>query len=446
MRMSRFPMWVVMTAGYLLGGRAFSYVGISPLFVGEAYLLVQVLWNRHNWIGRFVGSVLRPDLLSMAIFLHLLWGLIEIIRSLFLGRALVEVLRTAAFNYYPIYVVIGVMIGKEITMQTYIKSWKLIVILATVYVLVDPILSLGDSWGIGPAMPPVITLAMIALWRHFEKWKTRYILLAVTIFPVFFRGAHGHRSWMLGLVVGLIAIAIAKPERLVRWIIITLTATVVLLIVGPLIPGPEGTAPPLDPVVQLGRAVSGNAPDLAVRIVKWRGYPTEAESIRSDAGTAEWRKAIWSGAIRSMNTFPLQMLGRGEGVSIGDLTPDGQDIHTPHNILIYSLLYTGWVGLIIFSLLLVALFREAYRLTNPDLRALSLAIILAVTEMTISGNLLETPFGAIPFYLICGVAFGLGRRKATPGVRPIRRAYQFMPESLWAQPTWQPDLHANIER
>ena len=434
-------MWAVLVGGYLLLGRPFSYLGISPLFIGEAYLLIQILWNRHNWLGRFVNDVARLELLSFAIFLHLAWGLVEVFRALYMHRPMIDVFRTTAFNYYPLYCLIGIMIGKEISLQTYLKIWKYIVILATVQILVEPVLNLWDSFGVEMPMPPLFTMAIICLWEYFAAWKTLYVLLAVSMLPDFFQGAHGHRSWVLGLLAGLISIAASKPKLFLKWVMISLGGFTVLMFVGPLIPGPEGSSPPLDPVVQIAHILASHDPNLAIKIVKWRHYGNEVSSIKDEEGTAVWRKAIWQGALNSLNTLELQVMGIGEGVSLQGITPDGQDIHTPHNISIYCLYYTGWIGLIIFTFLMFALLHAARQIRNPALRKQLIATILVAIVITMTGNLLEAPFGAIPFYLICGVIIGLGRREAAAKRMPQFRSYRLMdhplePEPSLAQPAW----------
>jgi hypothetical protein len=421
-----FPMWGVLVGGYLAYGRPFAFWGVPPLFVGEAYLMVMLLWNRNNWLGRFVNGFFKFELVSTAVFLHLTWGIVEVFRSLFLRRSMIEVFRTAAFNYYPLYIMIGIMIGREISMKTYVKVWKYIVIVMIVHVLLDPVFNLSEAHGYNMPMPPIVTLAMIALWDYFAAWKTRHILLAVSIFPDFFQSEHGHRSWVLGLLAGLIAIAASKPKLLLKWAMISFGGLMFLMIVGPLIPGPHGTTPPLDPVVQIAHIVASYNPNLAIRMMKWRGYKSEEDAIRLEQGTADWRKTIWAGALHDLKTIDLQLMGEGEGVSLQKIMPNGEDIHTPHNISIYCLYYTGWVGLGIFAFLIFALLHAAWRLRNEALRKQLIATILAVVVITMTGNLLEAPFGAIPFYLICGVAIGIGRREAAATPKPRKRSYRLM--------------------
>jgi hypothetical protein len=421
-----FPMWGVLVGGYLAVGRPFAFLGVAPLFIGEIYLMVMVLWNRNNWLGKFINGFFHFELICSAVFLHLAWGIFEIFRSLYLRHPVIEVFRTAAFNYYPLYCVIGLMIGKEISIQTYYKVWKYIVIVASIHILLDPVFKLSEGLGYNMPMPPVITLAIIALWDYFKTWKTRYILLAVSIFPDFFQSEHGHRSWVLGLLAGLVALAASKPKLLLKWAMISFGGLMFFMIVGPLIPGPNGTTPPLDPVVQIAHILASSNPDLAVKLMKARGYKSEVDDIRGEEGTAQWRKSIWAGIFRELNTLDLQLMGEGEGESLQKVTPNGEDIHTPHNISMYCIFYTGWIGLGIFTFLIYALFHTAWRLRNPALRMQLVATILAVVVITMTGNLLEAPFGAIPFYLICGVAIGIARREASMVRKPRRKSFRLM--------------------
>ena len=66
-RLPRFPMWAVLVAGYIAFSRGFAYIGIAPLFIGEAYLGYAILKNSRNWTGRFVNGFLRMRILPLAI-------------------------------------------------------------------------------------------------------------------------------------------------------------------------------------------------------------------------------------------------------------------------------------------------------------------------------------------------------------------------------------------
>jgi hypothetical protein len=412
MRLRRFPMWVVILAGYLAFDRTFAYVGVPPLYIGEAYLSFKVLQNSRNWVSRFVSDTFRFRLLPLAIALHMSWGIIEVARSWFMGRSIIESMRTAAFNYYPLYLLIGIALGWGVTMQSFVRLMKIVIVVCALRTLLEFVYP-----GLGVAVNITVTpIIIIAMWNRLSDWKWRVPCLIITIFPIFFHGTHGRGS-VLGLLAGIIATLLSNPARLLRWGMASLGAVIVLFFVGPLIPGPSGGAPPLDPVVQVARIIASDHPNTAIRIIKWRvhgkvtgAYLDELDNLIGARGTASWRQVIWKNAMRSLNTPTKLAMGQGEATSLAGMTPDGQDIHTPHNITIYCIYYTGWVGMFIFFLLIFAIWNTGMHLGFAEMRALYSAVFWSTLLVAITGNCLETPFGAIPLYLLLGVIVGIDRR------------------------------------
>lgn len=412
MRISRFPMWAVLVIGYLTFGREFAYLGVPPLYIGEAYLGFKVLQNTGNWLSRFANDCLRGRLLPLAIGLHLVWGVIEVGRSWNMGRPLFEALRTAAFNYYPLYVLIGIVIGQTVSLPRFIRFMKVLTVVYAARIVLQLFMPVfGEQINI--ALLPVM---LIALWSKLEDWKWRYPLLLISGYPLFFGGTHGRGS-MLGFVAGLVAVSLASWSRFLQWSTIGISLATLMMFIGPLIPGPQGGGPPLDPLVQISRVIASDHPNLAMKIIKWRlggkttgGYEDELHNLQGARGTAAWRQGIWQNAMKSLNTNTLLAMGQGEATSLADVTPDGQDIHTPHNISIYCIYYTGWIGLLIFFLFLFGLWSTGQHFRSRELNGLFAGIFWCSLMIAITGNFLETPFGAIPTYLLFGLVIGMDRR------------------------------------
>jgi hypothetical protein len=430
----------VLLAGYLAFSRDFSYLGIPPIYIGEAYLFFKIVQNSRNWVSRFVNDALRLRCLPTAIALHLIWGILEVGRSWYIGRGLLMSLRTAAFNYYPLYALIGISIGSALTKPAFLRVLKLVIVTFAVRTLIAEILRLAQISAPGSAA--IVPIIMLTMWGQLRNWKWRYPLLLICTYQVFF-GSHHGRGALLGLLAGILAIALSSWSRFVRFCMGAAGALILLMFVGPLIPAPSGGGPPLDPVVQVARVIASEHPDAAIRMIKWRAngkltgeYADEMDNLIGARDTAMWREQIWKNAMHKLNTPSLRLMGNGEAMSLQDLTPDGQDIHTPHNISIYAIYYTGWVGLGTFFFLMFALWREAQHLVDPRLRVLALATIWSSLLITLTGNFMEAPFGAIPFYLLVGVIIGLDRPKLPSTRGPNRpRVRQQLDETLrWAPP------------
>jgi hypothetical protein len=98
-----------------------------------------------------------------------------------------------------------------------------------------------------------------------------------------------------------------------------------------------------------------------------------------------------------------------------------RDIRTPHNVFFYALAYGGWTGVLVFfgfHFALGALQWRVFRLTGQPFGFLAWLLILLAA---LFGNVYETPFGAVPAYLIAGMAaapiiqFHEGGNDDTPG-------------------------------
>ena len=430
-----FPMWAVLVGGYTCFGRDFAYLGIAPLFIGEAYLGYSILRNLRNWTGRFLNDCFRLKMLPLAIMMHMMWGITEVIRASLLGRSLLQAIRTAAFNYYPLFLLIGIAVGWSLTLPYLLRVLKYIIVIFGFRAIGT---MLGMDW-MSPANCAIAAVFTIAIWNELKGWKLRVPFLVLALIPVFFTGLHG-RGTVLGLVAGVVAVAASSWKRLMQSIVIGIGGTMLMFVVGPLIPGPNGGAPPLDPVVQVARS-------------SWRPVNRILQFASSSGGRADASPGVtgesWtifsmpaerqcgvspSGEMPSMSSRPpsLRLLGKGEAVSIADLTPDGADIHTPHNITIYCIYYTGYIGLAIFFLMLAAIWYRGTQLNFRTLRTLYSASFWCTLLVAVTGNFLEAPFGAIPFYLLQGVLIGLDQ-KMTAEARYARRVQAEWEREEWAQ-------------
>jgi hypothetical protein len=105
----------------------------------------------------------------------------------------------------------------------------------------------------------------------------------------------------------------------------------------------------------------------------------------------------------------MLLIGPGYGYLLRNLVnylKDLGEIRTPHNVFFYALGYSGWVGVVLFFSLQAtvgSLVWRAYRLTGQPF---GLAFWAAALLSAFFGNVMETPSGAIPFYLTLGLIIG----------------------------------------
>jgi O-Antigen ligase len=148
------------------------------------------------------------------------------------------------------------------------------------------------------------------------------------------------------------------------------------------------------------------------------------------AGTAEWRELWWEQIWRSVHSTPtLEAFGHGYGFDLWGLAPpqirmfDDRDIRTPHSVFYFALGYTGWVGVVLFGLLQLAILRlmwQSYRFGGEPAGLVWWVMGMA---MALFQESFDTPFHAIPFYLQAGMTMApalLARAATLPSGRPRR--------------------------
>ncbi len=413
--------WQVLVAGYMILGRTFAYVGVPPVFIGEVFIARAVLQNHRRWIQRLIDDLFHLRMIATSVVLVIGWGVFEVLRAYYGGKTpIFEAIKTFAFNYYAIVLPIGVAMGADMGVGDFIRFWRRLCLFYGMMMLGFPIfVEYTLPWNeqvplfAGPALASVVPVSILALWPYFKDWKWKYPTLVLAMMPVFFNPSRGV---LLGLVLGLMCVALVSVHRVM--VVTAVMGGMFLLasIVGPYLPALPGRgAQNLDPIFGIARVVSTVSEDAAIKMLKDAGYPNEAQEMEIAAGTASWRKQIWESALDSLNTFRLQLLGQGHGADMSANMPQGEDVRTPHNFVIYALFYTGAIGLGVFGLMLSAIVIRGYFIPDRNLRAFHLAMVAMTTLAALVGNMFETPFGAIPFYLITGVLLGLDYRRPRAG-------------------------------
>ena len=114
----------------------------------------------------------------------------------------------------------------------------------------------------------------------------------------------------------------------------------------------------------------------------------------------------------------LEAFGHGYGFDLFGLAPDevrqGQgdwDVRTPHSTFYYALGYTGWIGVALFGWLHFAIFRLLWR-SFSELTGQPAGVVfwvMAMVRVSFEEGF-ETPFKAIPFYLLWGMTMAAALR------------------------------------
>jgi O-antigen ligase len=134
-------------------------------------------------------------------------------------------------------------------------------------------------------------------------------------------------------------------------------------------------------------------------------------NAKRHAGTAEWRELWWEQIwLSAHSTLMLEAFGHGYGFDLFGLAPkevrSGQEdweVRTPHSVFFYALGYTGWVGVALFTALQIAIVRLLWRSYRISGQPAGLALWVMGMARAMFEEGFETPFKAIPFYLLMGM-------------------------------------------
>jgi hypothetical protein len=172
--------------------------------------------------------------------------------------------------------------------------------------------------------------------------------------------------------------------------------------------------------------------DIGTRLFATLGVSSESsdELALGAAGTARARSQAWEGLVGWTLDEPSRFLW-GEGLGPNIMTMSGADIllvgnadepetepRSPHNYWAGSFARLGLFGLIPLALICASLILGAVRMSrragSSELRLILHVIPLSIIVPASLGVVLESPFGAIPFFWSIGVLLGLGgeRRSA----------------------------------
>lgn len=418
-----------LTVGYLCMSRSFAYLGLPwfNLYIGEISLAAFMLFGPRSKQGRWLRVARRVrglKRIESLLLLFLLYGGFEAIRGILQGFPAFTAVRDTAFNYYPLFLLLGVWVGlqDEGFLRRLIRAlawWNGCYGLAYVLVL---------SW-LPWTMPgtekaasivPLFTepygsaLALLGLLAFEPRLRRVWHLLALN--AVVMLWVQVRAEWV-GFMVGLVVFSWCtrriKPLMAAGGLVIALLA--VMLVADVSLPSPEGRGGKFSVRELVARAVAPVDKNLASDL-------SSAKNVHGYAGTAEWRLVMWAGIWGQVHaSLGSAVFGLGYGYPIANLNPliePGTFLQSPHDDFFYALGYTGWIGVVFFALLQLELGRlllRGYKITGQTFGLVGWACMLATSLFE---AFFESPFGAIPFYLLAGIALApaLVKRRSSDGL------------------------------
>lgn len=410
---------VFLIVGYLCMSRSFAYLGIPRLsiYIGEVALAAFLLFGPRTRHGRWLWLALRARRLKRFKWLLLLllaYGGFEALRGVLAGYPAFVAARDTAFNYYPLFLFLGVWVGlccrDLLRRMVHILAWWN-GCYGLAYILFLNRLSCNMPWTAGAASPvPLFSepygsaIALLGLVTFEPQIRRVWHLAALNAFVML--GVQVRAEWV-AFAVGLLVFAWCT-KRLQR---LVLAGMALVALLGAMhvanidLPAPEGRGGRISVESIIARGLAPINSELA--------YDFAGKQDASGfAATAAWRTVWWASIWQELHrSVSSALFGFGYGYPIGDLNPlieAGEFIQTPHSDFFYALAYSGWMGVVLFALLQLEIGRlllRAYRATGQPFGLMCWVGLLAASLFE---DLFEAPFGAIPFYLLLGIALAPG--------------------------------------
>jgi len=411
-------MWIsaaaILLVGYLCLSRTFSYLGVPQwnAFIGEAGLLMLFLAGprvgRQSWIWT-LPKLPALKRLRTAYALFLIWGIVEVAHGILSGNPLLTSLRDLGFNYYPIYFALGLWTGlnapdllpKLIRGFAWFNAIYGVLYLFFLSRAEWSLPGVSDEVAQVPIFPqPIYSLiAILGLLAYGGRSRSNWCLLLVNAFVML--GMQFRTEWLAFLVgAGTFCLLMGYGKRVLAGAAMFAVLVAAMYYTNFTFPGPELRGGDVSIQQLAGRVVAPFQADLTDE--------TAASGLgnsESEESTFVWRTVWWLTIWDSVQeSAPARVWGFGYGYPLGDLVPylRGAFIRTPHNLFFYALGYGGWVGVALAFLFQYEILR-LLRLSNRIRRdPFSLPFWTAMTTFAMFFPLGETPYGAIPFYLILG--------------------------------------------
>jgi O-Antigen ligase len=417
--------------GYITVPRSFAYIGLPPLkiFMGEIALAAFLLLKPRVVLGTWAGSLLRASPLStlgLVLLMFVAYGIWQAGRGVLGGSSVFYTLKFFIFNYYPLYLFLGIWVALNapdiLPRLIRVAAWVygvygLIWLIALKYVTIK-VPGADVRLFNHPGDGAIVILGLLCFERNLRAvWPVLALNIMITLFMQV-------RAQWLGLALGILVWGILT-RRFGRVMAMGMAGLAVLGMIELAGGNFVGRTGGVSLGATLARVIAPFDAELAQQ------FSPEAER---HASTAVWREKWWESIWISVHSSPmLEAFGHGYGFDLFGLAPmsvrgDQTDweVRTPHSVFYYALGYTGWVGVALFVALQAAILKllwRSFRLTGQPA-----GLVFWVLGMSAAcfEQSFETPYKAIPFYLLMGmgIAPGLQPRREWDA-RPARA--QFLP-------------------
>jgi hypothetical protein len=409
-------------AGYVIFNRSFADLHISvgqlPVYIGELLLLVSLPWVLANEVKN-KRLLRRPMVLALG-----LWVAYGTLRLLAGGLDYgVDALRDSAIWYYGLFSLVGYALWPTVRRSTW--TWFLIAVFS-IQAIVTAIVTftgnaslplLGSDANTAPAFDRADVMAanliggatffLLAL----RSARLQVVRMLVAMLQLGLVPLLQVRAASMGVVAVLAMIGIQR-----RWstlAVIVMVPVIGLFVLDAVNPDLQSLRGELTPQTIVDR-------QLSTLPLVFEGGATTANPLTD---TAAWRVYWWNSLYAETTSSTSSVLfGLGFGPNLIDYVGYNQPnldlpLRSPHDILVTVFARTGLVGLVLWLGFLTGWSYSVFRGLRAGLRrgdqvgvdwlAWMLIYVIAILVVALFGVVLEGPYGAIPFYLLLGMALRL---------------------------------------
>lgn len=404
---------LVLVAGTAAFSRDFSKLGIKPLYITEACIVVFVVTLgtllRQNRVALFPAGRLARWTIQLVI-VYVLFGATRLaidFASSGLGSALAT-LRNFAVVYYAAFAVIGWLALQRSGTQAAIRTLLAAMVLASTatslwtviaYIMgfeassTDPTLDASviiQGQAAAFAMLSVLILVNVLRYDVFgRRTLLRYAIVVILFLNIVYLYMSGHRSALVGCAAGAMTMMVGLKTRLAsrirwRWAALTLVLTAIVW-----------------------HFLSAYLITISAKFQTLRAPMEELN--------AAWRAAFWLAVLALWWSAPI--LGVGFSHDFYDEDPlrlVEADHYDPHNSYLAIAARTGAVGLLLlmaastlFARLMSRLVRTSRSKETVMLASCLLCCFVALGTFAAANVTLESPYHALFFWLFVGMGVAL---------------------------------------
>jgi hypothetical protein len=418
------PAWVLLpvVVGYVTMTRGFAHIGVSPLYVGEATLGLLL----YLWPGIILGTWLRSQLRShpytnlatlAAIFVA--YGFLQCVRGVTESAYPKGALQNFAFHYYVAFLFAGIWIGERhrelLPRLIWCLAW-INAIYGSAYLLAfgQPVASENAATNtfLTYAWPAGAAISILGLLCY-ERGSARSIVpLLMNAFVLV--GRQVRAEWLaFAVAITLFCMLRGRLRRLIQVAAVVAGLIVLADVVDLRVPARSTVSGEISARDLVGRALSS---------IDERAAAQLSDHASAYSGTVSWRTEWWRTLLELTHKTPATVLfGLGYGFPIWEYNQHIEEFNpTPHNIFIFILTYTGWVGVFIFYALQLNLAWMLWKGFRRSGQPFGICLWTLMFVWAHFDNRLETPYGAIPFWVLVGMALASTNTTANVATGPSR--------------------------